>query len=802
MQSTKSIKNKSLVIAILLLLLTAPVFGQTNNLNALQTQFNQYRQKVLQEKIFVHTDKSLYLAGEIFWFKLYNVDAALHQPLALSKVAYLEILDKDQKPILQTKVALENGSGHGSLYLPVSIASGNYLVRAYTSWMKNFSPEYYFQKQITIVNTLPETEIQAPADPVMAYDIQFFPEGGHLVKGLQSKIGFRAVDQNGHGIDFAGTLLDENNQVVTQLKPLKFGLGNFIFTPEVNKTYKTRIKLPNGKTIIKELPTTNEQGYVMRVLNTGNRQLQINVEVNNINGTEVYLIAHTRQETKVAQVATLLNNRAEFLFDENKLGDGVSHLTIFDKDKRPVCERLYFKRPAKKIIIEATTDQNQYNSRKKVNLNIITKNNRGTAEAADLSVSVYRTDSLGVDGTDIISYLYLSSDLSGPVESPGYYLKQTSPETDAALDNLMLTQGWRRFRWADIVQDQLPAFEYTPEYEGHIITADLKNKKTGLPASNITTYLSVLDKRLQLYSSISNEKGQVSFFTRNIYGTPDIVIQTNTPQDSLFQISISTPFSEKFSSHRLSGYYLAASIWQGLLPQSISMHAQNIYAADKLQRFYQPSIDSNAFYGKPYKKYLLYDYTSFASVEEMLREYVGEVAVRKQKNNYPIKVLNLSGNVFFEHPLVLLDGVPILDSLNKFIRYDARKIQKLEVVPEKYYLGNSIFDGIASFTTYKGNLDGFELNPQALVVNYDGLQLQREFYSPVYETASQVTSRFPDFRNLLYWSPTVKTDTSGKKQITFYTSDQTGKYIIVLQGLTPNGQAGSSSFSIEIKESL
>ena len=113
-------------------------------------QLATYRQQVPQEKLFFHLDRPLYLVGETIWFKANCVDAALHTPMNMSKVAYLEIVDKDQNPVLQTKITLNNGKGTGSVFIPPFLGSGNYLVRGYTQWMKNFSSEFYFQCAITV----------------------------------------------------------------------------------------------------------------------------------------------------------------------------------------------------------------------------------------------------------------------------------------------------------------------------------------------------------------------------------------------------------------------------------------------------------------------------------------------------------------------------------------------------------------------------------------------------------------------------------------------------------------------------
>jgi uncharacterized protein YfaS (alpha-2-macroglobulin family) len=122
--------------------------AQDQLMDNLQQQYRNYQSVNQQEKLFVHTDKNFYLAGETVWFKVYSVDASSHKTFTCSSVAYLEILTKDQKPVVQSKVAVNNGSGNGSLILPASLGTGNYVLRAYTSWMKNFSADFYYQQSL------------------------------------------------------------------------------------------------------------------------------------------------------------------------------------------------------------------------------------------------------------------------------------------------------------------------------------------------------------------------------------------------------------------------------------------------------------------------------------------------------------------------------------------------------------------------------------------------------------------------------------------------------------------------------
>ena len=176
-----------------------------------------------------------------------------------------------------------------------------------------------------------------------------------------------------------------------------------------------------------------------------------------------------------------------------------------------------------------------------------------------------------------------------------------------------------------------------------------------------------------------------------------------------------------------------------------------------------------------------------------MREYIADVRVRKTNNNiFSLHINDRDYNNLFEtEPLVLMDGVPVFN-VNKIMEFDPLKIKKIEVVARKFYQNSQLYDGIIQYHSYQGDLAGYQLDAHALVVEYPGLQLQREFYSPVYETAAQLKSRLPDFRNVLYWSPDIHTDEQGKKQCSFYTGDIPGKYLVVIQGMGARGRAGSS----------
>lgn len=793
--------KKSLLIFKVLPLITAfsafllPARAQV--IQEVQNSFNLYKQSALQEKLFVHTDKTTYLPGEIIWFKIYCVDGNDHKPLNLSKVVYVDILGDNQNAVVQTKVAIKNGIGDGSIYVPVTISNGNYKFRAYTNWMKNFSPDFYFEKTITFINPLksPDSPFK-PAD--LAYDVQFFPEGGNLVSGVESKVAFKAVNQNGKGVDLKGAIVDQRNDTIVKFQSLKFGMGSFLLTPTADNTYKAVIKIGNDAPIVKNIPAVNSQGYVMKLKDNGSGQIQVTVNSTSAVGENIYLFAHTRQVVKYAETAVLSNRTASFTIDKNVLGDGISHITIFNSTKQPVCERLYFKRPAQQLVIEASANQAQYDLRTKVNVNVSAKDKAGKSLDAEMSMAVYKVDSLqNIDQSEIFSYLWLNSELKGNIESASYYLKNANAETDEAIDNLMLTQGWRRFQWSTVLENKPADFNFLPEYYGHIISAKIVNSETNKPAKDVVTYLGIPGRRVQLYTAISDSLGRINYFTKDFFGANEIIAQTNQLVDSIYRIDILTPFSEQYTKNSLPKLGFTDGMITALKSHSLGVQVSNIYSGKYLKRYYDLAVDTSAYYGKPSAVYKLDDFTRFTTMEEDLREYVKEDNIINTRGKFHIKVLNTDrGFLDGEDPLVMVDGIPIFN-LNKVFAVDPLKVKKLEVVSQRYYYGATEQNGIFSFTTYKGDLGGVELDPRAIVVDYEGLQLQREFYSPVYDSPAQAGSRIPDYRNLLYWTPTITRQGNGT--VSFYTSDLQGKFVGVIQGITANGDAASQYFTFEVK---
>ncbi len=764
-----------------------------------QVRLENYRATNLQEKVFVHTDRTFYLTGDHLWLKVYVVDASYNRPLKMSKVVYVEVLDDAGQVLLHAKVPVQNATGHTALFLPATLNSGNYTLRAYTRWMTNYPADFFFHKHITVVNPFKPLGLQAQA-PASDLDVQFFPEGGHLVSGLAGRVGFRVVDTSGKGLkSFQGRVLNHNNDTVASFAPTRFGLGSFEITPE-DDTYRAVIADSTGKVIAKkDLPAIRDEGYVLSVRNLNESTLSVEVTSTLSTDGPITILMHSNLAAINTLTGHLKDGRARFEMQKAALRDGVTHFTLFDATEKPVCERLYFKIPEQLLKVGVTPDKEIVSTRSKISLDISTSDAGGAATPANLSVAVFRLDSLQNEETlNIANYLLLAADLPGTIEAPAYYFSG-APDAAVCADNLMLTHGWRRFTWKELFDDDRKLPATVPEYRGQLITGRLLDED-GNPARGIPVYLSVPGKHFHFTGTKSKAEGELIFELPEFYGPGNLIVQTNWAQDSTYKIVLDKPFSEKFSDrYQPAPLMVDRSLQATLLSRSVNMQLDNAYLDDQKNRRLPPDVDTLMFYRIPDQTYYLDDYTRFGVMEEVMREYVSTIMVRKRRDQFFFRTLNKEAKELFnENPMVLLDGVPVFN-INSIMAYDPLKVWRLQVVASRYYYGKLSFMGIVSYATYTGDLPDFPIDSRALVREYDGLNWQREFYSPVYEVPQQIESRIPDFRTLLYWEPEVSTGEDGRSVLTFYSGDLPGAYLISVQGLTDNGMPGVSRAVVEVR---
>lgn len=794
---------------IIWLLLSAHIYitnvkAQNDFALAIAKQFTSYQHNNFREKIFVHTDKTFYLAGERIWFKAYITNASSHTPVTLSKIVYVELLNHENKPVLQTKIAADK-TGEGSLLLPASIATGTYLLRAYTNWMKNFDTQYFYTQPISIVNTIKGIASGlSAAHSMQDAGLTFYPEGGHLVADFNNVVGIKAIGKNGFGVACTGTIINEKKEIEASFKTDTFGIGSFTFTPQAQSTYTALVNFENDSATFPFTLKVDTKGYVMQLLHNNTDSDLITVAVKTsaeYNNLPVYLFVQSHGIFNTVQTAAIKDGQIFFTLNKKDLADGIAHFTLFNNNHQAVCERMYFKHPQNIEVLRLRTPKEMYATREKVTIDIAANDIISGITDASLSMSVFLIDSLQeLNQADIKNYLLFTSGLVEYDNSLLDYLNKKNKDAEKLSDNLMLTQGWSGFKWDDIVKNKERDFNFLPEIEGQLITGKITHTASGLPAAGITVYLSIPGKAFQFVNSVSDTAGRIFFPLKNIFGSTDIIVQTDITKDSGYIIEINNPFFEKNNVQHSSTIQLNESIKNQLLNRHIGMQAENTYAGDDKKIFASNQSNNNmAFYGQPSHSFKLDAYTRFNTMDEILREITTDVKIRKKDNRNYLRVFNKQKQVYFDtDPLVLLDGVPVFN-IEKLVAFSPLKINTVDVMAAKFFTGPIANDGVVSFITYDGDLGGYSLDSGAMAFKFDGVQLQRKFYSPEYTDEQAKKSRMPDLRNVLMWKPDITLNKDLRTSCSFYTSDFKGTYAVVVQGLSQNGTPLNSTLLFSVK---
>ncbi|MCD2424030.1 hypothetical protein LQ567_14725 [Niabella pedocola] len=754
------------------------------------------------EIIFVHSDKESYLAGELVWFKTYLMAAGTHTLAGYSSIVYLELLNDKGRAVSQAKVPVTKGTGRGSFYLPVNATTGAYTLIAYTNQMKNGDARFLFRKKLLVTNTIAAgehtTRIARP-EPIL----NFFPEGGELIEGLPSKTGIQVLDpQTGKGLPATGSIIENGTDTIARFPVLKFGLGQFSYTPLPGRKYTAILSVPGKDVIKKDLPTPKSNGTVLSVTDNGGDAYLVKIAAHAAAAPQkMVLVAHNNQKNTFAtEVDLQTRNTAEITVSKAKLGKGITCFTLFNQSRKPVNERLVFLPqvlPTRQVTI--STNGQQLSVRDNAGLQLVPASNSDGQDIIQGSLSVYAMDQ-NSETAGINEYLQLTAALSGTVEDPGFYFTSEATQGNA-IENLMLVNGWRRFDAGAPLFD--PAVKYLPEYDGHIVAARVTNQWDNQPAAGAPYLLTVPSIPFGLYNGTSDSSGIVRFNVKRYFGPGDVFLKP-TPATSLagsYKAALISPFIDSANrSFTQLPYFPAPADSAYLLRRSIAMQTTNIYYRDKINSYAVPQPpDTLPFYGKPEISYLLDDYKRFSTMEEVLREYVRPVNVVMRDRKLHMTIYDDKYQTVYKYAvLVLLDGVPLTD-YNSIFNYDPYKVKRLDVVPRRFVLGASLYSGVVSFQTYNSKFDGFELDPAAVAIDYEGLQLQRVFYAPVYATGQKGDPRIPDNRTTLLWEPDIRLQGREPLKLNCFTSDFKGVYKVVLQGISNKGTPVFSEATFTVK---
>lgn len=714
------------------------------------------------QTLYVHTDKETYLPGEILWFKMYALDSSTYQPLTAKSVGYVDLLDAQGRSVLQGKLPLgEEQRQGGSLFIPQRLTSGSYTLVGST--LGSEAENRNFQKRISILNPFALVDsLPAPRKKQLHY----YPEGGTWVKGLPTRLAVQTKDESGHG---SAAVLYIKDRQVGQTNAQGHGLLHI----NAGEHDRIQARFPDGTTVEQELPLLATSGLVLQALAKG-KDYQVEIY-----GTSSFQNATVRLKYGKEYSKTLTLNqqgRANFGISSEELPEGISLLSLQESDGKPIAERLLYRIPERELHIQANLERSVLKTQESVSLHLGSQN---LSDWADVSIAVRKIDSLNIENRqNIRSYLYLGQHVRGSIPNEEFYLAKASTEER---ELLLLIQGWRKITGS------------APVKEGRYqhIRVRFTDKTTGQALKDQVAYLSIPDRSAQLYYAVTDEQGIATFSVRTLYENKNIAVRLQSGERANMEILRHVPSGVETEFHLP---YAGKIPRKAYTEQGISVQVQNVYTG-KERSVYRPTpaSDSVAFFGKADARYRLDDYTRFVVMEEVLREYVKEVNVRKNRSDYHLRTLDAArGNFLSEDPLILLDGIP-LSSANEIMNYDPLKVNNIDVVAGKYYLGKAVYDGIVSFSTYKGNLENFSLDPAITVFSYEGIQLEREFYVPENDPAT------PDQRDVLLWIPKISLKGNETQEVKIKTSELPGRYMVDIQGIDKSGKSGAKKVYFEVK---
>lgn len=569
-----------------------------------------------QEKVFVHTDRPAYAAGETIWFSAYVLSAATQRLNNSERVLYVELLAPDGVLLQKQIFKINDGIAEGQLELQESMQGGSCFLQAYTNWQRNAGSALYFRKQIQISKA--GRTASPVADSLMAnsagkqpavageadcalepgYSMQFYPEGGYLLEGINAKVAFEILDEFGHAVEAAGMVFDEKGEVVAAINAMWNGKGFFMLTPQAGKHYYALIEKQRGEEQHFPLPEAVMLGMNLSVVNHAHRdQLQVNIVLKSESPgeSEAFLLC---MQHGIARHAVKLKLKADepvsLSFDKADFKTGIVHFTLFDANKMPRSERLVMIDNQDQLNISVRELNEPKAPRELLELELVFTTNDGQAVKGDFSVSVNdagRIPSSLYQHHNLVNYLALFSDLG-----------QAIPDAHGLLDNtgsarfknelLMLTNGWRRYDWHQILADTIALPEYFVESGIYIEGQVMSNMRNNKVKPGIEVTMMISGTAMQLFTEQADDEGRFTFLLNDFNDTLSAVVQTKNRLKNNKDFGLDL----KSNIHSKPADYSWLSDWRPIQSDTGRIRTKQVlFEADELSRELSRAIETDTF---------------------------------------------------------------------------------------------------------------------------------------------------------------------------------------------------------------
>ncbi len=755
--------------------------------------------KYPQEKIYLHLDKAYYNAGETIWFKAYLT--ADNLPAAFSKTMYAELMD-DQGNTLQRKLLPVLQSGAASHFeLSDSLNTSRLFIRAYTGWMLNFDSTLLYLKPIQIV---PKTPVKK-SPVVLTYNLQFFPEGGDLVNSISSKLAFKATDNYGTPFTVKGDIVDGKGKKITSFSAIHNGMGYCTLQPVAGEKYKAIWKDKQGVTRETVLPLVIKDGMVLSTTLSDNQLTYTLKRPDTVSAafTSFYVVAQMGQRLVYsARINLTKKTSISAPIETDSLPNGVLQLTIFNAADVPVAERIVFINHGNySFITDLHSGEKSLGKRARNTLQI----DVGDDLLCNLSISV--TDAglnpVTKNEESIYSQLLMSSDLKGTIYNPAYYFSGDTDSIRQHLDLVMMTNGWRRFKWDDLLAGNWPVINNMPENYLSIDGKILGLSKGLLYQKALTGILKTKNGGTNIFSMPVSSKGEFLQDGLYFFDTAKLYYQLNNDKDKTLTTSASFSFKSSFVKTPLQSLASLA-----VLNVAEKTDSAVILKSSTIARLQRDQVEFNKTRTletvqlksrtKSLKEKMDEEYTSgffsggdgytFTTEDDPLAKSAMSVLAYLQGRVAGLQISTTGeGGATWRGSATSFFLNEINSNVQSLQTINMNDVAMIKVFRPPFFgaMGGGSGGAIAVYTK-KGASANSDIKglPFALI---NGYSVIKEFYSPDYEKNPEADVK--DYRTTLYWNPNLFFDKVTRRVIIpFFNSDNCKKIRVTIEGINEAGQ--------------
>ena len=771
------------------------------------------------EKVYLHTDRNTYDTGDDIWFKAYLIDALDRLLTDHSSNLHVELISPSSKIVSFKNIRLEGGLGNGDFKLSTDIKSGRYKLRAYTNYMRNFSDQLFFTKEIIIINstdtdTTP-AEVKYVENQIL---LTFFPEGGSMVDNVSSNVAFKAVNSLGKGCDVTGKIYSSKGELITTFKSTHLGMGSFFLRPVTGQSYYSVYHGADSIDFKSPLPASFPNGVTFSVSINQDNELLVTAKTNSltlpiVSEHELLLSFSIRKEVFKTVPCKINSAVTSFIIPTDDLPNGILMLTLSGSKDLPLAERLFYIERETPVRIQIETDKPVYNKREPVSLKISMSEDSSIARDGNVSLAVVNgnlMENTTLFPRNISSWFLLESDVRGVIEDPSYYFDQSNPDRIKDLDLLLRTQGWRDFAWKYNTV-------YFPPENGFTVSGRLQLSKIK-PIEEPRVSIGIFGGKSTLLKSVPLDStgrfkltgidltGQATLIATGIgkKDRPDGVLTLdsvtyNPPKvsDSSLVVSI---MAER-NLNKLKSYYTINDALRKKykLSDTISIGEVTIIS----ERHKDPQTakveSSRTKYEKPDAELILTEsMEGYINVPELMRGRIPGVEVISNNGGYAI---NIRGGQFSvrgiskdstyggaQPPLILIDGNPVsFDDLVNMPISIIDRIDVLKSVSSTVIFGTQGFNGVINIITKAGGVPAvYKPVKYSAKLKISGYNDSRIFYSPQHLPDSDSDLK-PDLRSTLYWNPDINIESNKEEILKYYNGDNSSLIKIIAEGITTSG---------------